>query len=250
VIGQQVQVTPESWRWAMLIGTAPAALGVAVLIGVPESPRWLATRAGGGGLPPAPLAEVLRQPLLGRTVIGSLLGAVPMVGTWASGKWLIPWADAAGTDAATAQAVWAAGAVLGGAAGGWVADRVGRRSAYFLMSLATLVFNQMIYRGLPPTHPAFLPAVFALGVVGTLFFGWLPLYLPELFPTRVRATGAGVAYNAGRVASAVGVLVAGGMMSLFDGDYAKVGSVTAWVYALGMAIVPFAPDTGRTDLGD
>jgi SHS family sialic acid transporter-like MFS transporter len=92
--------------------------------------------------------------------------------------------------------------------------------------------------------------VFALGVVGTLFFGWLPLYLPELFPTRVRATGAGVAYNAGRVASAVGVLVAGGMMSLFDGDYAKVGSVTAWVYALGMAIVPFAPDTGRTDLGD
>jgi MFS family permease len=250
VIGQQVHVTPESWRWVMLVGAAPAVLGVAVLLWVPESPRWLATRGAGATPLAGPLTEVLRPPLLGRTVVGVLLGAVPMVGTWASGKWLIPWADAAGTDAAAAQAVWAVGAVLGGAAGGWLADRMGRRASYFLMSLATLALNQLIYRGLPPGHPAFLPAVFALGVVGTLFFGWLPLYLPELFPTRVRATGAGVTYNAGRVASAAGVLAAGGLMSLFAGDYAKVGSVTAWVYALGMAVVPFAPDTSRTALRD
>jgi hypothetical protein len=39
-------------------------------------------------------------------------------------------------------------------------------------------------------------------------------------------------------------------MSLFDGDYARVGSVTAWVYALGMVVVPFAPDTSRTELRD
>ena len=78
-----------------------------------------------------------------------------------------------------------------------------------------------------------------------MFFGWLPLYLPELFPTRVRATGAGVTYNTGRVASAGGVLAAGGLMALFDGDYAKVGEATAWVYGLGMLVILFAPDTGR-----
>ena len=41
-----------------------------------------------------------------------------------------------------------------------------------------------------------------LGFVATVFFGWLPLYLPELFPTRVRATGTGVTFNFGRVAPA------------------------------------------------
>lgn len=43
----------------------------------------------------------------------------------------------------------------------------------------------------------------------TLFFGWLALYLPELFPTHVRATGSGLAYNSGQLATAVGVLLAG-----------------------------------------
>jgi hypothetical protein len=140
--------------------------------------------------------------------------------------------------------------VIGGAAGGWAADLLGRRRAYFLISLITLLLNGAIYRLLTPLHPAFLPAVFALGVASTLFFGWLPLYLPELFPTRVRATGTGVAYNAGRVASAAGVLAAGGLMDLFQGDYARVASAAAWVYGLGMVVILFAPDTGRGELRD
>jgi len=251
LIGQQVRITPDSWRWAMLVGAAPVVLGVAVLAWVPESPRWLAQRAAAGGtVAAAPLAEVFRPPLLGRTVLGILLGTIPLLGTWASGKWLVPWADAAGSDAAGAQAVWAFGAVLGGALGGWVADRFGRRLTYFLVSLTTLALNLAIYRLLTPTHPTFRPAVFALGVSSTLFFGWLPLYLPELFPTRVRATGSGVTFNTGRVASAAGVLAAGGLMALFQGNYAQVGEVTAWVYALGMVVILFAPDTSRGELKD
>jgi SHS family sialic acid transporter-like MFS transporter len=251
LIGQRVHIAPDSWRWAMLVGAVPVVLGVVVLAAVPESPRWLAQRAAaGGGASAAPLAEVFRPPLVGRTVLGILLGTIPMVGTWASGKWLVPWADAAGADAAGAQAVWAVGAVLGGTAGGWLADWLGRRTTYFLVSLGSLALNVALYRLLTPSSPAFLPAVFALGLVATLFFGWLPLYLPELFPTRVRATGAGVTYNTGRVASAAGVLAAGGLMSLFQGDYARVGEVTAWVYGLGMVVILFAPDTGRGELAD
>jgi SHS family sialic acid transporter-like MFS transporter len=71
----------------------------------------------------------------------------------------------------------------------------------------------------------------------------LPLCLPELFPTRVRSTGAGITFNFGRVASAFGVLGAGVLSSHFQGDYAKVGAVTSLVYGLGMIIIWFAPNT-------
>jgi len=141
-------------------------------------------------------------------------------------------------------------APFGGAAGGVLASRLGRRTTYFLTSLATLLINLLIYHGLDPTHKAFLPAAFVLGLVTTVFFGWLPLYLPELFPTRVRATGAGVAFNFGRFATAGGVLGAGALLALFEGDYARVGGVTAWVYALGMLIILPAPDTSKQQLKD
>jgi hypothetical protein len=133
--------------------------------------------------------------------------------------------------------------------GGWLASVFGRRTTYFVVSLVTLLLNLSIYRLLRPGDPGFLPAVFVVGLVATVFFGWLPLYLPELFPTRVRATGSGVTYNFGRFASAAGVLGAGALMTLFQGDYARVGEVTACVYGLGMVVILFAPDTSKSALG-
>jgi SHS family sialic acid transporter-like MFS transporter len=56
-----------------------------------------------------------------------------------------------------------------------------------------------MFRLTAPLEPAFLTVVFLQGLVATLFFGWLPLFLPELFPTYIRATNAGVAMNAGRL---------------------------------------------------
>jgi MFS family permease len=247
--GQWLEISPESWRSALLIGAAPILLGLLVLSFVPESPRWLANRSK-PATKQGPLWEVFRPPLSSRTLLGILLGTIPLLGTWASGKWMIPWADAQGVSAARTQAVWASGAVIGSAAGGSLANLFGRQLTYFLVSLGSLAINLAIYRILNPAEQLFLPAVFLLGLVATIFFGWLPLYLPELFPTRVRATGTGVTYNFGRIASAAGVLGAGSLMSYFEGDYARVGAVTAWVYGLGMLVILFAPDTGKHTLED
>jgi hypothetical protein len=108
--------------------------------------------------------------------------------------------------------------------------------------------NIFIYTCLKPFGPAFLPAVFVQGVISTLFFGWLPLYLPEIFPTRVRATGTGISYNSGRFLTAAGVMAAGLLIQLFHGDYAKVGAVTGLVYALGVLVIWWAPETKGKDL--
>jgi MFS family permease len=137
------------------------------------------------------------------------------------------------------------GAVLASALGGWLADLCGRRTTYFVVSGLTLAINLTIFRLLEPTDAWFLPAVFCSGLVGTVFFGWLPLYLPELFPTSVRATGIGLTYNAGRIATACGILAAGELMRRFEGDYARVGEWASWVYALGMLVILAAPRIDR-----
>ncbi|HYT61847.1 MAG TPA: MFS transporter [Haliangiales bacterium] len=244
-------VTPDSWRWLFGWSALPAVLGVFVLWTVSESPHWLAMR-GAKRAPATPLAELLRPPLRRTLMIGIMLGAIPMIGAWAASKWMIPWADQIGGTAqpgykASTQGYWALGAVLGSFLGAQLASRVGRRLSYFLISVGSAALTCGIFLFTAPLRPEFLPLVFAQGFVATLFFGWLPLYLPELFPTRVRATGTGIAYNVGRFATALGVCVAGTLVGWFNGDLAKVGAATALIYALGMVVIWWAPDTrGRT----
>ena len=90
-----------------------------------------------------------------------------------------------------------------------------------------------------------LLSFFNLGAWGALY-----AITPELFPTRVRSTGTGVTFNSGRVLAAVSVLGAGGLMLAFGGDYARVGSFTALIYAVGMLVICFAPDTTRQRMED
>jgi hypothetical protein len=90
--------------------------------------------------------------------------------------------------------------------------------------------------------------VFAQGLVGTLFFGWLPLYLPELFPVHVRASGAGVSMNTGRFITAGAVLAAGGLFTWFGSDYSAIGAACALVYALGVVVILWAPITSAKSI--
>jgi SHS family sialic acid transporter-like MFS transporter len=125
---------------------------------------------------------------------------------------------------------------------------VGRRLTYFLISLSSFLLSEFIFLTLHPTMPGFSAAVFAVGCVSTVFFGWLPLYLPELFPTRVRATGAGISFNWGRILSAIGVLGTGALTAYLAGNYPKAGMVMSFIYAVGMIVILFAPDTSGKKL--
>jgi MFS family permease len=180
------------------------------------------------------------------------------LGNWGGGNWLVPWAGKVGespqvNDAflkGRTQTARSAGGAIGALLGGWIASLMGRRKAYFLFSITSLAATAHVFHSLTPLDASFLFWVFVVGFVGTIYFGWLPLYLPELFPTRVRATGSGVSFNFGRLATAAGVLGVGTLMQWYDGDYARVGQITSLTFALGMIVICFAPDTSKKQLED
>jgi MFS family permease len=255
-LGYVYDVGPDSWRWTLLVCALPIFLAFVVWFCVPESRRWLAARKIGGPVTGSvSMATVFRPPLLRLTLIGIALGTIPILGGWGATQWFIPWADKVGGAAdpkakALAGLMRSGGAVIGGLIGGWLANLCGRRLTYFLVSLVSLALGQYIYLFLTPKDASFWGFVFALGFVSTIYFGWLPLYLPELFPTYARATGAGVSFNFGRILSAVGVLGTGAITAWFHEDYGKAGSITTLVFGLGMVVILFAPDTTNQKLKD
>jgi len=255
LIASYVAIDPAHWRWIFAAAAMPLPLGLFVLLAVPESPRWKAGKCRASPTSRSPTAEVFRPPLLRRTIIGIFLGMIPLLGNWGGANWLVPWAGAVGGAAdpflkSHIQTIRSTGAALGSLIGGWLASFLGRRTTYFLISLMSLGSSIYLFWYLEPGMPGFLLWTFVLGFFGTVFFGWLPLYLPELFPTRVRATGSGVTFNFGRIATAAGVLGAGQLMLRFHGDYARVGQLTSLIYVAGLVIVFFAPDTSKHRLDD
>lgn len=250
-LGWWFPVTPSAWRWTLLVCGAPVLMAPLVWFGVPESQKWLtASRQQIAAGQRVWLGTVFGPALVRRTLLGVALGTIPLLGGWGATQWLIPWSDqvrgAADPSAkALAGVLRSGGAAVGSLLGGGLASLLGRRATYFVISLLSLGLGEYLYLFSSPNETEFGALVFLLGFVSTIFFGWLPLYLPELFPTYARAAGAGVSFNFGRILTAVGVLAAGWITFQFGDDYGRAGSVTTLVYGLGMVVILFAPDTTR-----
>lgn len=254
-----VTITPDHWRWAMLVAAWPIALGVVAWFVVPESPKWLAAQAGSPS-PPTPLPggegreapSVFQPPLLRITIVAIVLATVPMIGGWGTANWMNPWAEEAGSAELKAYVLWwrSLTGIVGSLLGGWIASVAGRRGTYFAVSLLSLLLAQYIFNYMTPTDGMFLFWVAALGFVSGVYFGWLPLCLPELFPTRHRATGAGVGFNFGRIVTAVAIFLTGALTQIFGGNYPLIGRFTSLLFILGMVFIWFVPDTGAKELED
>ena len=249
LVGRAFPITPDSWRWLFGLAAVPMVLGIVVYLLLPESPKWLASR-GETKKPAPPLSALFEHGLLRPTLLGILLASVPLIGAWAGSKWMIPWADhVAGASVpgykSDTQLYWAIGATIGSFVGAPFAAAVGRRLSYVLISIGATVLTWAMFRWTAPLEPGFLYVVFAQGLIATLFFGWLPLYLPELFPIHIRATGSGVSMNIGRFVTAGGVLGAGYLFEHFGGDYSAIGAACSLIYALGVVVILFMPTTGN-----
>lgn len=245
IIGLFFSVTVTSWRWVVLVGAAPALLTFFIRQFVPESERW---RQASETKQRGPLSEVFSPSLRKITLLATALTSVVLVGTWGSVQWLPLWADQLTGGTAPEAKAWTGllaglGAIVGCLGGAWAGGRFGRRLTYFLLCTGSLLSCGILFRGGFAYGPAFLVLAFLAGAMTAAFFGWLPLYLPELFPTSARATAQGLAYNTGRIFAAIGAVQMGALMREFHGSYARAGAVITLIYVVGMVLIWFAPET-------
>jgi MFS family permease len=140
------------------------------------------------------------------------------------------------------QLVSAGAATVGSFLAPVLLQRVSRRVGYFVLCVAALAASEFLFLAHDAFTVRFLVAVALTGAATASFYGWLPLYLPELFPTRVRAAGQGFCYNAGRALAAVGVLLTTFQIDV-QGRYAQASALVCLVYVVGLGLAWLLPET-------
>lgn len=253
-----LSVGVHGWRWVFAVGIVPAVLVAVVWHAVPESPRWqeVARRRSGG--PGAPrdhdragftLLALFRRPWRRNTVSASVMSFAATAGFWGTQTFIPALAAqlAAADGADPVATVTAAVVVLNAAAvaglSGFAAltEAIGRRPAFALGCAGNMVVLPVVF--LTPQHVHTLLVLLPLmGLFTNGILGTFTPYFPELFPTRLRATGVGFCFNIARVFAAAGPFAAGTLVVAFGG-IPKAGAVMAASYAIGIAAVWFAPET-------
>ena len=220
---------------------------VVVVLGYLYPARGYLSRCG---LSPEAQSATLRRMLLAAGLSG-----VPLLGTWAGLMWMYQWVgELPGGKSPDARA-WlqmssALGAAIGCLIGALLCAPLGRRPVYAALCVLSMIAMVAFYQqgrlyesGKPPFDATFVLFAGVLGMISASFYGWLPLYLPELFPTAVRATGQGFGFNFGRIIAAAGNLQMANLLTAFDKDYSRACALVAGVYVVGLVLIAFAPET-------
>ena len=256
-----------SWRYVFLFGLVPAAAAFLVRLFVKEPERWKKVASDSH----AKLSELFTPAYLKLTISGFCMAVTALIMWWSCNAFIPVVAKGLasrealllGLDASAAEAMgqaWVKTATnsfnLGGLIGTLltipIAKYFGRKKMFFVYYL-TAAASIMCAFGLDLAPHMRLYMYFPIGLTVFGVFGSFTYYLPELFPTRLRGTGAGFTYNIGRLVAAagpfiVGSIAAAGANALDSAMY--VLFFVGFVPVIGILLLPFVIETKGRSLPD
>jgi MFS family permease len=249
IAGVWLAGSPEtSWRYVLLCGLIPAVLAIQVRWFLRESERW--QQAAKREAPPR-LGALFSDALRPRTISGLFTAVMALLTWWTIGAFS-PLLSASlahdhallnGFDAATTKLLaeqWKAqasnwfniGGILGALLTIPLAKRFGRRTMFAIYFFVTLLAIVGVF-GLELEPHTRVRGFLALGIGVYGIFAAFTFYLPELFPTRLRALGSGICYNSGRLLTAGGAFLVGAVSARAGGSTAALLQILLWV-----AVIP------------
>ncbi len=254
--------SPEtSWRFVFLCGLIPAAAAFLVRLFVKEPERWQQVAKGTA---PVRLREIFTPEHRAATRSGFLMAVTALLTWWSCNAFIPVVASGLAQVAAKSQGIVASQSLielwkttttysfnLGGLIGTLLtipaAKYLGRRwmfSIYFLLSAIAVLVTFGV--PVPVEVRVWSGLYFAIGLTVFGIFGSFTYYLPELFPTRLRATGCGFCYNTGRLITAIGPFLVGYIASrqanVLQGAFGVL-FVIGFVPLLGIAFMPWVIET-------
>ncbi|NUQ63796.1 MAG: MFS transporter [Pirellulales bacterium] len=260
VLADRLPMDVSPWRIAFLIGVLPAILIVWILASLKESERWQAAQAEvppGAARRRGPLTELMTDARWRkRALIGFGLAAIGLSTYWG----IIGWAPelagtvlgpdatdadrrAAGSTAYLIMSIF--GALLGQLAFPPITMWIGRRKAFAVYHVGALITVPIAYLAASSFwQTTALLTVMAFFTAG-MHSGYA-IYFPEMFPTRLRATGASFCFNVGRLGSA-GLLLIRGEMRAFLGFRWAV-ALMSLLFVVGLLLLWIAPETKDEEL--
>jgi MFS family permease len=245
-----------AWRWVFFLGALPAFLALGVRMGIGEPEAWHAARKK---------AKESEKPEVGslsavfgdmemrrRVILGTLLATIGIFAYWGTTYWgpesLKEVLTKVGESGETLKThmFWGMQWFHVGILTGFlifipITEWIGRKWAFGVFYLGSAISAPIAFL-FSTTFNEWLVLFFIAGMFSSGIYSGYTIYFPELFPTRVRATGAGFCYNVGRVVAAPGPFLKGMLLGVF-GSGAKAGAVLGCVYALALAVIPFLPET-------
>ncbi|MBI3989682.1 MAG: MFS transporter [candidate division NC10 bacterium] len=244
------------WRWVFGVGVLPAFLVFIIRLMVKEPERWQHAHeiAARGQQKLGAIQDLFTSPDLRRhTLVGVSLAAVGVVGFWGIGTWspdllrqalnpqnlpdLKPAVERAASLSIMGQN---AGAFFGILAWALLAERIGRRGAFLAAFLGCMVVVPLTFSLVTSfTHAVFLFPL--MGFVTTSLFAGYTIYFPELYPTRLRATGTGFCYNVARYLAAAAPYTFGRLRAVYG--IRQAATIMSTVFLLGIVTLAFAPET-------
>lgn len=244
--GINLGVPAGGWRVLFVVGVLPALVCVLIRILLRDAEPKIERKPG------VPLRELFAtHPWRRHAIVATALGVVGVTGAGILPFWLPNLIKQAGAGLSpeavknfTSYNTFTLhiGTLLGVFAFPWIAERIGRRRAFAAFFVCAPLFTGLaLLGGATLARLLFLLPLASFFAIG-LSAGFV-LYFPELFPPRLRATGAGLAYNTGRIFSAPMPALIGALIAATGNNPAFGVLVASSIYVLGLVALPFAPET-------
>jgi MFS family permease len=184
-----------------------------------------------------------------RTILVFLMSLTTTLAWWGISTWIPPYVASLAAKGGLPPQQWAsyaamaynAGGILGYISLGFMADSMGRKPVVMIFFAISLALTPVLFMWTENLQLllwiAAINGFFTLGQ-----YSWMPVWLPELFPTRIRATAIAFAFNAPRFVAFLGPLLAGTLIVQFGG-FSKAAVIVSVIYVLGFVVAPFLPET-------